>query len=98
MKKRIILPPTKTELFLEQYLKTGNATESAMRVFNCSSRASAQAIGSYYLKKSQPLTRILFEKNGFPIGKLIDVAIEKFEIIGSVDWFDRLTIIGDFHA
>ena len=70
----------KTAQFLEKYFETNcNATEAAMQTFNCTTRESAQAMGSYYLKKSKPFIRMLLEERGFSFGKMIDIAIEKID-------------------
>jgi len=36
----------KQRRFVEEYIKTGNATESAERVYNCKNRTTASAIGT----------------------------------------------------
>ncbi len=41
----------KQKLWLSAYLETGNATEAAMRVYNCSTRESAATIGWENLRK-----------------------------------------------
>jgi hypothetical protein len=46
------LPQTPKEIgFANEYAKTGNATESAARVYDVTSRASAKSIGSENLSK-----------------------------------------------
>jgi len=81
----------RTARFLEKYFETDcNATEAAMQTFNCTTRESAQAMGSYYLKKSKPFIRMLMEEQGFSLGVMIDIAIEKMQKYNSIAWFDRL--------
>src|SRR5690242_339010 len=97
-KTKYVLPPTRTERFLELYLKTGNATQAAFEVFDCSSRRSAQALGSKYLKKAKPMIRSLMDDKGLSFGKFLDIAIEKMETTGKVEWFDRLMAISGYSA
>jgi len=81
----------RTERFLEKYFENNcNATEAAMQTFNCTTRESAQAMGSYYLKKSKPNIRMMMEDQGMTLGVMIDIAIEKMQKYNSTAWFDRL--------
>jgi len=41
----------KQRKWIKEYIKTGNATEAAMRVYDCKDRESANAIGSENLAK-----------------------------------------------
>lgn len=41
----------KQRKFIDEYIETGNATEAAMRVYDCKDRDSANAIGSENLAK-----------------------------------------------
>ena len=88
----------RTVQFLEKYFENNcNATEAAMQTFNCTTRESAQAMGSYYLKKSKPYLRMLLEEKGFSFGKMIDIAIEKlYKYDNSLPWFDRLMHIAEY--
>ena len=48
MDKKITLKQRK---WIKNYIKTGNATESAMRVYDCKNRQVAESIGSENLRK-----------------------------------------------
>lgn len=81
----------KFDLFLDEFVKTdGNATEAAMRVWDCKSRAVAATIGSRYLRQAKELGRILLEKKGVTYGKLLTVAADKMEKSKNPEWWDRL--------
>lgn len=90
----------KLDAFIEEWLKNdGNATEAALKVFNCKSRSVAKSIGSEYLKKAEGLARIYMEKEGFTYGKMIRTAGEKMAKAKSPEWWDRLMKLagyGDF--
>ncbi len=92
----LLLP--RWEQFIIEYLKNGgNGTAAAMKVFNCKSRESAQALGSKYLKKSTPRVRAYLEQKGFTYGRFIEIAIEKMQKSKKTDWWDRLMAIGGYH-
>ena len=93
----VLARQTRRERFLEEFLKTWNATEAASRVFNCSTRESAQALGSYYLKKSKPLVREYFDLHGYSYGYFLEIAMKNMEESKKPDWWDRLTIIAGYH-
>lgn len=94
---KIYYPPvSRSERFLELYLKTGNGTESAMQIFKCKSRQSAQVVGSIYLKRLRPFIRMILEQKGYTYGKMLDVAIEKMYESKKTDWWDRLAKIGGY--
>ena len=64
----------KEKKFVKEYLKTGNATEAAVRVYDATSRASAAAIGGENLQK---LTfPELMDEMGITDDKLIGVLDE----------------------
>ena len=87
----------KLDAFIEEWLKNdGNATEAALRVFNCKSRSVAKAIGSQYLKKAEGLARVYMEKEGFTYGKMIRTAGSKMEKSKSPEWWDRLMKLGGY--
>ena len=82
---------SKTDLFLEEFLRNGgNATQAALVVFNCSSIESAANIGSQYLKKAKSMARLHLEKKGYGYGKMLDVAADKMENSKNPEWWDRL--------
>jgi len=85
------------DLFIEAWLENdGNATEAAMKVFNCKSRSVAASIGSEYLKKAKSLARVYLEKEGYTYGKMIRTAGRKMEKSKSPDWWDRLMKLGGY--
>ena len=87
----------KIDLFIEEWLKNdGNATEAALKVFNCKSRSVAKAIGSEYLKKAGGLARVYMEKEGYTYGKMIRTAGTKMEKSKSPEWWDRLMKLGGY--
>jgi len=87
----------KLDLFINAWLKNdGNATEAAMQVFNCKSRAVAAAIGSEYLKKAKSLARVALEQEGYTYGKMIRTAGRKMEKSKSPEWWDRLMKMGGY--
>src|SRR5258708_20873848 len=92
---QLLLP--KWEQFLIEYLKNGgNSTAAAMKVFNCKSRESAQALGSKYLKKSAPFVRAYFDQKVFTYGRFIQIAIENIKVSKKTAWWDRLMVIGGY--
>lgn len=66
----------KQRAFLREYFKTGNATQSALKVYDTSDYSSAGAIASQNLKKLKDPIRLMMEAKGLSIGKLVDVIIE----------------------
>lgn len=89
------------DLFLEEYERNGgNRTEAAMKVFNCTSRASAAQTGSVYLRKAQDLGAILMEKKGLSLENLIEKASVRMDNPKSQDFvalFDRFMKMGGYH-
>jgi hypothetical protein len=57
--------------FLELYMELGNATEAAMQVYNCSSRASAASMGYTVLRRHPEAVRALMERRGLDMGTLM---------------------------
>lgn len=92
----VLTRQTRQIRFLQEFIKTGNATESAWRIFNCTTRASAQALGSYCLKISKPLVRSYFDKHGYSYGWFLDIAIKKMEESKKPEWWDRLMKIAGY--
>ena len=85
------------DLFLEEWLANdGNATEAAMKVFNCKSRSVAASVGSEYLKKAKGLARVYMEKEGYTYGKMIRTAGKKMEISKGPEWWDRLMKVAGY--
>lgn len=87
----------KLDSFIEEWLKNdGNATEAAMKVFKCKSRAVAASVGSEYLKKAKPIVRMILEKEGYTYGKMIRTAGRKMEQSKTPEWWDRLMKIAGY--
>lgn len=96
-KQEVIRERDKLDLFLESYLKTGNATQTAMDVFGTKSRTAASALGSYYLNKARDLGRIIMEEKGVSFGSLVEKASKRMDDPKSTDFvalFDRLMKLG----
>ena len=96
LRKKGIVPETKLDEFLAEFLKNGgNATDAADAVFNCSSRAVASSMGSQYLQKSKVLVRAYLDHHGASWGKLVQIALDKAEVSMKPDWWDRLMKLAD---
>jgi len=81
----------KLDAFIDEWLASnGNATQAAMKVFKCKSRAVAASVGSEYLKKAKSLVRLYMEEKGYTYGKMIQTATNKMERSKSPEWWDRL--------
>lgn len=90
-KQKQIRKVEKLDMFLDEWLKNdGNATEAAMKVFNCKSRSVAASVGSEYLKKAKGIARVYMEQEGFTYGKMIRTAGRKMEKSKGTAWWDRL--------
>lgn len=87
----------KIDLFLEAFIKNGgNATQAAMDVFDCNSRATAAAVGHEYLQKAKATARIYLEQKGATYGKMLEIAFQKSQDNKSPDWWDRLMKIAGY--
>jgi len=79
-KKKAMVPRKigETSLTLKQrrwvkfFLKSGNATEAAMKAYDCKDRVSAGSIGYENLKKLQEPVRLLMEHKGLSLGRLLE--------------------------
>lgn len=83
----------KTIQFMDAYYRNGgNATEAALDVFNCSTRASASEMGRTYLDKAQKrgLVKAFVENSGITYGDLIKHAFEMMKKSKNPAWWDRL--------
>jgi len=69
----------KQQRFLEEYMKTGNATQSAMKVYRCKSLSSASAIGSQNLVKLNIPLEKLMDSMGVSKGRLIKKIGDKLD-------------------
>lgn len=61
---------TKQRLFIREYLKTGNATEAAMKVYDCKDRESAASVGWETLRKLDIAE--LMEEKGLTDSRILD--------------------------
>jgi len=83
----------KTIQFMDAYYKNGgNATEAALTVFDCSTRASASELGRKYLDKAQKrgLVAAFMENVGIGYNELIQHAFEMMKKSKNPGWWDRL--------
>jgi phage terminase small subunit len=74
----------KQRKWMKEYIQTGNATEAAMRVYDCKNRNVANAIGSQNLVKLN--VNELVEKNG-----LTDIALIRKLVVGMTQSSNRLS-------
>lgn len=65
--------------WIKEYLKTGNATRSAEKVYDVSSYKSASVIASENLEKLRPHVAHLMEAKNVSIGRLIDKLDKKLD-------------------
>lgn len=91
--KKTKRPPKtiKEKKFLQEFIKTGNATEAAARVYDVINRDSAKSIGSENLTKLD-ITEIM-EKKGLTDEKIVDTLLEGMEAennLGKPEWTARL--------
>jgi len=63
----------KQQKFLVEYFKTGNATRSALKVYDTDDYGVAGNIASENLKKLQNPIKALMESRGLSLGRLMDV-------------------------
>lgn len=77
--------------YLEEFMTTGNGTQSAMKVFGLTDKKKAQDM-SYYIQKTHgsALARMYMEKKGRGWTKMLDKAWEKMEDAKDPGWWDRL--------
>lgn len=68
----------KQRKWIKYYLETGNATQAAMRAYNCKNEVSAASIGYQNFNKLQILIplRAIMEKKGLDLGSLLEVVVE----------------------
>jgi len=88
-----------TELFMREYLKNGgNATAAIRKILPETQAATAAQLGSHYLgqAKKRGLFRVIIEKKGYHLGKLMDVALEKMDESKRPDWWDRIMKLGGY--
>lgn len=83
----------KIEAFMEELIKNGgNATQAAIAIGGFTNIRSATTTGSRWLAeaKRRGLFRVLIEKRGYDLGKMVDVALEKMEKSKKAEWWDRM--------
>jgi len=69
----------KQRKWIVEYLKTGNASKAAMKIYNCKDMESAGTIGSENIQKLANPVRQLMEARGLGMGRLLDVLSEGLE-------------------
>jgi phage terminase small subunit len=67
----------KEKMFVKEYLKTGNATEAAMKAYDVSSYKSANTLGTQTLVKLSIVD--IMEKNGLTDDKIATTLVEGME-------------------
>jgi hypothetical protein len=83
----------KTIQFMDAFYRNGgNATEAALDVFECSTRASAAQVGRQYLDKAQKrgLVASFMENNGIGYNDLIQHAYKMMQNSKNPGWWDRM--------
>lgn len=81
----------KEKKFLQEFIKTGNATEAAARVYDVKNRKNARAMGTETLAKLD-ITEIMEEK-GLTDEKIVDTLLDGMEAennLGKPEWTARL--------
>lgn len=66
----------KQRRFLQEYFKSGNGVQSAMKVYDTKDYASACALASENLTKLKPRLEHMMEARGLDLGKLLGVLDE----------------------
>ena len=66
----------KESKFLEEYFKSGNGTNAAMKIYNVKNKNSAGAISSQVLKRTRPLMKPFLESKNISLGRLVGVLNE----------------------
>lgn len=69
----------KQRRWVQEYFKTGNATQAALKVYDAKDAGTAANIGSQNVRKLQAPIRTLMEAKGLSIGKLVDVVLDATE-------------------
>lgn len=95
-KTKLQIRKQRVQLFLEEFMRCGNATQAVKNIFGVQSHASAVAIGGKLMKEARYFGRGILENRGLAYGDLIDHAIEKMKLSKDTDWWDRLMKIADY--
>lgn len=66
----------KQRKWVKEYLKTGNASKAAWKVYDCKNMVVAGNIGAENLQKLQDPVKLLMEAKGLDMGKLLGVLDE----------------------
>ena len=69
----------KQKRFLKEYFKTGNGTQSALKIYNTDDPRAASVIASENLTKLRNPVKQLMEARGLSLGKLLNVLDEGLE-------------------
>jgi hypothetical protein len=87
-----------TAAFLDKSNKEtyGNATQSALAVYNTDNYSSAGVIGHDNLKKLKNLGSAYADSKGLSFGRMIDIAASKMATSDRTDWWDRLMEVFDY--
>lgn len=85
------------ELFTTKDSKTyGNATQSALAVYNTESYSTASVIGHENLRKHKELAKLFLESQGFTYDKLMEMGIDKVSKGKYQDWESFMKTVGYF--
>lgn len=85
------------ELFTSKDSKTyGNATQSALAVYDTESYSTASVIGHENLRKHKELAKLFLEREGYTYNKLMALGIEKVSKGKYQDWESFMKTIGYF--
>jgi len=74
----------------------GNATKCALKVYNTDKYNSASCIGYQNYRKLQFLGSEILEREGFSLGKLLKIGVQKMEEGSYDDWEKFMEFIGYF--
>ena len=85
------------ELFTTKDSKTyGNATQSALAVYDTESYSTASVIGHENLRKHKELAKLFLESQGFTYDKLMEMGIDKVSKGKYQDWESFMKTVGYF--
>lgn len=86
----------KANVFLMEFLKTGNVAGAAMKTTGTNSAIRAAKTGEAFLKDAKILARTYLEKQGLGYGALIEIAAEKMMTSKNPEWWDRLMKLAEY--
>jgi len=91
VKKNLPVRENLYDKFVEELQRNNwNGTEAMMTVSGAKDRSVAASMAHTYLERYKDLNRIVLEKKGYGLGKMMDIAIRKMEMSATPEWWDRL--------